>query len=226
MHENEPAPSKLHVVIVANGIISDEERARTTAAGADRLFCADGGASYTLRWGLRPHKVIGDLDSLSPSDIEQLDAASVTVEKHPSRKEATDLELAVDRALAEGATEITILGALGGRLDHTLANILLLGGPAHARVPICVADGADRLWLIRDVISLRGRPGDIVSLIPLSPRVRGVHTVGLEYPLMGDSLFLGPSRGVSNVMLAELATITIDEGLLLVIHRESRQTAE
>jgi len=211
----------VRVVIVANGVITEPASARAVAAAADRLLCADGGTRHVLGWGLWPAVVVGDMDSLDGDILRRLEAAGVRLARHPAHKDATDLELALDLALDEGATEIIILGALGGRLDQTLANILLLTEPRFQRVPLSIQDGSDRLFVGRSPIVLEGKAGDLVSLIPLSPAVSDIRTAGLEYPLAGETLTRGSTRGVSNVMLGEAATVTFGDGLLLVSQRTS-----
>jgi len=125
----------MHIVIVANGIIGDASGSRAIAEGADLLLCADGGALHVLGWGLTPDVVIGDMDSLDAAHLEQLEAAGIELILYPPHKDETDLELALERALQEGASEITILGALGGRIDQTLANMMDANGSSWRGIP-------------------------------------------------------------------------------------------
>lgn len=208
----------MHVVIVANGIIEDEGSSRKIAGEADLLLCANGGTRYVLDWGLMPDLVIGDMDSLDAATLERLNAAGVGLVRHSSYKDETDLELALDRAVTEGATRITILGGLGGRIDQMLGNILLLAWPRLAGVRVILQGDRERLFSVSDSVTIQGRRGDLVSLLPLSGEVRGIVTAGLEYPLRGESLSLGPSRGISNVMTADEATVALQDGILLVVH--------
>lgn len=208
----------MHVVIIANGIIKDVAGSRAIAARADLLLCADGGTLYALEWGLVPDIVIGDMDSLDATHLGRLETAGVRLIRHPARKDETDLELALNEAIRRGATEITILGALGGRIDQTLANIFLLSWSRLNGITVQIVEGTETLYLTRNSVTIHGEKGDIVSLLPLSPEVAGITTTGLEYPLHGESLYLGPSRGVSNVMTDVETTINVRDGLLLVIH--------
>jgi thiamine pyrophosphokinase len=210
----------MHIVIIANGQLADTSLGRDVARRADILVCADGGTRHALAWDLTPDVLIGDMDSLDAAILKGL-PASTRVIRHPAHKDYTDLELALEFAIGEGATEITILGALGGRLDQSLANILLLVAPRFRPASIRILDGPDHLFLARGPVVLHGTPGDLVSLLPLSPEVTDVTTAGLEYPLHGETLYLGLTRGVSNAMLAHEATITFGAGLLLVCHRVS-----
>jgi thiamine pyrophosphokinase len=147
----------------------------------------------------------------------------VEVRVVPAEKDETDLELALFTALERGAKEITILGGLGGRLDHTLGNIYLLAAPqlAQAGAKVRLLAEQEEVFVLRGghTLELPGQPGDILSLIPLTPEARGILTENLYYPLRHEPLFIGPTRGISNVFTAGTASVTFEEGLLLVIHR-------
>ncbi len=120
-----------------------------------------------------------------------------------------------------GSTEIIIFGALGGRLDHTLANVLLLALPRFAAMQIRIVGDREEALLVRDgsSVTVEGLPGDLVSLLPLGGDASGVTTAGLAWALDGDTLRFGSSRGVSNEMTGSTARITVEEGCLLVVHR-------
>ena len=186
----------------------------------DLIIAADGGARRALAWGLDPHLVVGDMDSLPAADRTALEARGCRFVQHPRAKDETDLELALARAAQEGAQEIVILGALGGRLDHTLSNVLLLALPALEGLSVRIVSGAQEAMLLRagETVSLEGQPGDLVSLLPLGGDARGVTTEGLAWGLEGDVLNFGASRGVSNEMTAPVARIELDRGYLWVVH--------
>jgi thiamine pyrophosphokinase len=188
------------------------------------LICADGGGEVALAWNLTPNLVVGDMDSISPASLAVLTRMpGVVVRILPAEKDETDLELALLSALERGAQEITILGGLGGRLDHTLGNIYLLAARqlAQARAKARLLDEQEEVIVLHggETLKLGGKPGDLLSLIPLTPEARGVNTEGLYYPLNKEPLFIGPTRGISNVFTGETATVSFEEGLLLVIHR-------
>lgn len=188
------------------------------------LICADGGGEVALAWNLKPDLVVGDMDSITPVSLELLThMEGVEVRIAPAEKDETDLELALLTALERGAKEITILGGLGGRLDHTLGNIYLLAAHqlVQAGAKARLLDEQEEVIVLRggDTLKLRGKPGDLLSLIPLTPEARGVRTGELYYPLKSEPLFIGPTRGISNVFTGDTATVSFEEGLLLVIHR-------
>ena len=205
-------------VIIANGELRDPEQARALLRPGDLLIAADGGAQHCRALGLVPHIVVGDLDSLAPEERAELERAGTRFEAHPARKDETDLELALRAALREGAREVLILAALGGRWDQSLANVLLLAHPDYAALSLRLADGPDTLWIARGQATVRGAPGDRLSLLPLVGDAEGVTLGGLEYPLADGVLRFGSTTGVSNVLVTAEAAISVRRGMLLVVH--------
>jgi thiamine pyrophosphokinase len=210
---------QMRAVIIAGGQATGGYWQRWVQDG-DWIIAANGGAAQTLAWGLVPELVIGDMDSLSEEARAALDERGCRIIEHPRAKDETDLELALTFAAGEGAQEIVVLGALGGRLDHALANVLLLTVPALQGVSVRIADGEEEVLLVQrgGEVTLRGQPGDLVSLLPLGGDVLGVTTSGLAWALQGDTLRFGFSRGVSNEMTDRAARIKVEEGFLLVVH--------
>jgi thiamine pyrophosphokinase len=209
----------VRAIIIAGGQPSEGDR-HFQVADDDLIIAADGGAARALAWGLVLDLVIGDMDSLRDEDRAALIALGCTFVVHPRAKDETDLELAVTYAAHHGAEEIVILGALGGRLDHMLANVLLLALPELAGDPVRIVDGAMQALLASSSkpAILQGNPGDLVSLLPVGGDVQGVTTSGLAWGLQGDTLEFGFTRGVSNEMTATEARIEVESGSLLVVH--------
>ena len=210
----------MRAIIVASGHSTDDISQHQWIQEGDLLIGADGGAGQVLRWGLVPQFVIGDMDSLSELARQQLAAKGAKFQDHPRAKDETDLELALSFAAKQGAEEIIILGALGGRLDHTLSNLLLLTLPSLEGVALRIVDGPEEVLLVRggEAVTLSGGPGDLVSLLPWGGDVHGITTQGLAWTLEGDTLKFGFSRGVSNEMDASEARIAVEAGQLLVVH--------
>jgi thiamine pyrophosphokinase len=204
---------------------------------ADRVIAADYGAHHARAWGWPIDLLIGDLDSLPAGEIQAARAAGVPTVTAPAAKDETDLELAVARALSDGATELVICGALGGRADHMLANVLLLARSELIDVEAVIADGAQTLRLLRGdpatqgvaqhgataCLALAGAAGDLLTLLPLAGDAEGVSTAGLLYPLVDETLFFAQARGVSNVFAVAAARIWLRRGLLLVIHTQIQE---
>lgn len=209
------------ILIFANGELPDLDKARLVVQRGDYIICADGGTRHALALGLQPDLIVGDLDSAEPAQLEELRKANVTIESFSHDKDETDLELAINRALALKPKKIVVIGALGGRLDQTLANITLLSDDRLSKFDIRLDDGVEEVLLCRDQVEVHGRGGDIVSLIPWQGAATGVLTEHLRWPLRRETLYPDKTRGVSNEMLDETASIAIEDGLLLVVHRRA-----
>lgn len=211
----------VQVLLFANGVAnrgSMVERALRRAQ-TGHVLCADGGALNARRFGLSAQTIIGDLDSLSARQVDEFASAGAEILRFPAEKDETDLELALRWCLDNRAGEIVIIGALGGRIDQTLANICLLALPELREISIEVVDGEQSLRLLQSGRhEIEGRTGDTISLIPLGGSVHGLSANALQYPMRDETLFLGPARGISNVLIAERASIEIGSGMLLLIH--------
>ena len=212
------------IVIFANGELPGPEAARALLQPDDYLIAADGGANHLLKMGILPEIVIGDLDSIDEDALFDLTSAEVEIKQYSEDKDETDIELALSYAVELQSSAILIVGALGGRLDQTLANLSILTDPTLPAIDIRLDDGVEEAFFCRASAAkggqaeVRGRSGDTVSLIPWSGPVKGVSTDGLQWPLYGETLFSNKSRGISNVMLSETASIRIQSGLLLIVH--------
>jgi thiamine pyrophosphokinase len=217
-------------LILADGDVPARARLETAWPGwddgVDLVIAADGGARHAAALGVTLDLWVGDGDSFGDEGIAALAAAGVPIERSPADKDQTDLELAVDAALARGAQALVIVGALGGeRVDHALANVALLARADLAGRSTVLLDGRARLSLVRAPdptrapvrIVLPGEPGTTVSLLPVSGDVTGVTTDGLVYRLDDEPLLLGSARGVSNLVARRGASVTVRRGLLLVI---------
>ena len=190
------------------------------AAGVQRVIGADGGATHAAALGWPPDLVVGDMDSLARPEAESLADNGVPFERWSAHKDQSDLEIALRSALARGEGRVVVLGALGGpRLDHALAAVWLLALPLARGRDVTVLDGTTRVGLLHGPgeRQLAGRRGDLVTLLPFGTPARGVRTVGLAYPLDGETLAVGPSRGLSNVRVDERATVRLEQGRLLIV---------
>ena len=195
-------------------------------AGLDLVIAADGGARHAGALGTRIDLWVGDGDSLGEDGIASLEASGVPIERARPDKDETDVELAVDAAIARGATGLIIVGALGGeRIDHALANVALLARADLIGRPTVLLDGRSRISLVRAPdaggapvrTTLAGEPGSLVSLLPSGGDADGVTTDGLVYPLADEALTFGSARGVSNLIERDGASVTVTRGILLVV---------
>lgn len=211
----------MRTIIFANGTIDNSD---SILSGKDLIIAADGGLHHCLRLGITPDVVIGDIDSLTTDDIKRLQIAGVEIIRYPAKKDQTDLELALRLAIDRGADEIVVFGAMGGRWDMSIANILLPAEQNLSDTTIRIIDGRHEIMLLRagKEITFHGEKGDILSLIPLGRDTLGITAIGLEYPLKDDMLKLGSSRGISNVFIENSATVFLKQGLLLCVHIRTR----
>ena len=207
----------MRAVVVAHGDVLPSDRA--VIDGEDYVIAADGGAFALERWRVLPHLVVGDMDSLGDAGVERMARLGIPVAKFSAAKDESDLELAVAQAIAAGATEIILLGALGGeRLDHETANLLLLADPGYDGVRLEARRGALRIRAIRGEgsLSLAGPVGALVTLLPVSGDADGVTTQGLRFSLRDETLRFGRARGLSNEVASLPAKVTVRKGSLLV----------
>ena len=206
-------------IVVAGGRVRPRVRRDRLPTAPRWVIAADSGVGHALALDLRVDLVVGDLDSATPEDLAIAEASGATVERHPVHKDQTDLELALDRAVQLGADLVIVVASTEGRLDHTLANLLVLAASAyrHQRLVALVDEATVRpIW---DACEWSATPGDLVTLLPVGGPAQGVRTAGLQYPLRGETLPSGSSRGVSNVAEARLVRVALDSGVLLAIHQ-------
>ena len=221
----------MHALVVADGDQPDRAALDDAWPGWDRnvalVVAADGGARHATALGLRIDRWVGDGDSLGLDAVEALRQAGVPVELAPQDKDESDTELAVAGAVAGGATEVTILGALGGpRFDHALANLLLLAHPRLRGRRARILDPAARITLLSGPARtvLEGRQGDLVTLLPIGGDATGVTTYGLKFGLADGVLEIGRTRGLSNVRTADVARVELASGRLLIVESPATLT--
>jgi thiamine pyrophosphokinase len=181
------------------------------------VIAADSGVEQAQALGWPIAVAVGDFDSVDPAALRAAELAGAVVERHPAAKDATDLELALAAAVARGAQRICVVGGDGGRLDHLLANALLLASPAYADVEVTAVMGGATVTVVRSSAALEGPVGSVVSLLAVGGPAIAVTTDGLLYPLAREDLLPGSTRGVSNEIVASPATVRIDAGVLLAV---------
>lgn len=211
-------------ILFINGSIPDLQQVRRFIHPEDLLLAVDGGTRHLRSMGLAPSAIIGDLDSLTMEDRNWAATAGSRLIEYPRDKNETDLELALTYALAQGSTEILLVGALGGRLDQALGNLALLTDHRFSGLEARLDDGLEEAWFVRRNSAIHGQPGDIVSLLPWGEPVTGVSTEGLRWPLHSETLYPEKTRGISNEMLDRSAHVAIQSGLLLIVHRREHQS--
>jgi thiamine pyrophosphokinase len=214
-------------VIVLAGEIRDDRSCRHWLAQADDIICADGGARHLQRMRVLPDLLLGDLDSIDDLALSWLRRHSVPVERHPVAKDATDAQLALERAIERKSVlakeqGIILLGALGSRPDHVLATQLLAARLAEPRRAILLSDGVSRIYSLVGSQSIKISLGQdkswLVSVLPISEKITGLTYSGLEYRLVDGTLLAGDTKGISNRLARSgQAEISLKQGRALVV---------
>ena len=216
--DQDPLPSRLGatVVVFTGGDPMRTEVAQLLPDDA-YVIAADSGLHTALALDRSVDVVIGDFDSVTAEALAAATTAGATIERHPVAKDQTDLELALDRALELTPARIVVVGGHGGRLDHFLANALLLASERYAAVAVQAYMGDGVVYVVRDAVDLRGREGDPLTLLPAHGSAHDVVTEGLRFPLRGETLHPGSTRGVSNEFVSTHASVRVGDGVLLAV---------
>lgn len=206
----------MRTIIIGNGDINNYDIVREYFDGAYIIAC-DGGLRHCRAMMITPNVMVGDFDSANKGDIAFYEELGVLRIDYPRRKDMTDMEIALETALEKSSDEIYIVGGLGTRFDHSLANVHILIKPIRKGVRTYLLDEHNIITLVEDSIEIIGEKGQTVSLIPLTTEVTGIETRNMEYPLYNRTLTIGSSLGISNVMTREEAFISVKGGILIVI---------
>ena len=182
------------------------------------MIAADRGLEHARALGLEVALAVGDFDSASPESVTAAERSGTRIARHPAEKDATDLELALDAAIATAPARIVVLAGRGGRLDHELSSLLVLAADKYASADVDALVGEARVHVVRGARDLEGAPGELLTLLPVNGPAVGVRTEGLVYPLRNETLEAGSTRGVSNVFAHPTARVAVEHGVLLAIH--------
>jgi len=207
------------VFVVAGGELDGSEffLKKITEASPAAVICADGGARHLEAAGVNPDLVIGDMDSIDPDVLRHYEESGCRVVRCPQSKDETDTELALQEAFCLEPSAVWIWGAMGGRIDHTLANISLLSRGIRLGIPVKLIDERCEVFMIARKTILDGEIGQVVSLLPVSQKATGITLGGFEYPLENGEMEIGHPYGVSNRLVRKRGIIEIASGLLLAI---------
>lgn len=204
-------------LIISGGDIKTYGFYKHIISDSDIIICADKGAELMYRFGKLPDYIIGDLDSISEEALNFFIDNNVSIEKYPVKKNESDTELAIDKAIELKPEKITIIGATGSRLDHTIASVFLLIKPLNAGIPSTIVDEHNEIYLVSEKLKLNGTQDEFISVIPVTNEIKGVDISGFEYPVEDGIISFGSSLGISNRFKGHSGTISLSEGLLLVI---------
>ena len=210
----------MKICIVLNGEIKNYTKTKDIIVEEkyDYIIGGDGGCNHLFKMNILPNYIIGDLDSINKDLISYYENKNIILKKYPSHKDATDGEMCVHLAKELKASSIDFIAALGGRIDHTLANIGLLNYAKDMDIIPRIITDEEEIYIIRNeekVIS--GKKGDTISIVAIEKDARGVTLKDLEYPLNNAKLGHLSSLGISNVMLKDECRIKIEDGCALII---------
>jgi thiamine pyrophosphokinase len=215
-------PSSTHrraaptVVVFTGGDVAGHDVVALVPDGAF-VIAADSGLHTALDHHIDVDLAVGDFDSVSPDALDAAATSGTRLERHPTAKSETDLELALDRAVERSPDDIVVIGGHGGRLDHFLANAFLLASDRYRSARVRAHWDRARVYVVRDAVELHGQVGELLTLLPAHGPAHGVTTNGLLYSLDDATLDSGTTRGVSNQFLEPLAGVRLDRGVLLAI---------
>jgi len=207
------------VFIISGGVIDDPRIIMREVQTVDSpvLICADGAIRFLHILDLVPDVIIGDMDSADDKMLRYFEAKGSILIRHPKDKDETDTQLALEHALALKPRAIRIFGALGGRIDHALANISLLVLGARRGVETKIIDERCEVVVVARRHVIHGAPGQTVSCLPVSTTVSGITLEGFQYPLTDGTMEIGIPYGISNRLIGSQGVITVKHGYLLVV---------
>jgi thiamine pyrophosphokinase len=207
------------VFIVSGGELGDPTLLKEQAAFQKPLavICADGGARYLEDADMIPTLIVGDMDSLDATGQDRYHGLGVKFSRHPKDKNETDTELALQEAFALEPSEVWIWGALGHRIDHSLANIALMAQGIGRGIKVKLMDEWCEVFLITGHTVLEGEIGQTVSLLPFGGKATGITLAGFEYPLTDAVMKIEAPYGISNRLKEKKGTIHVETGYLLAV---------
>jgi thiamine pyrophosphokinase len=204
-------------LIIAGGEGPETNELATTLPLGTLVIAADSGLDTAARLGIDVDVAIGDFDSASSESVAAAEIAGVELIHHPADKDVTDLELALELAVARSIDDLTVIGAHGGRFDHELANVMLLCSPSWSSIAVTIIDERARSLVVQSWRTLPVSEGALVTLLPIGGEASGVTTSGLAWPLADATLAPGSTRGVSNVAVERMPTVSVTHGSLIAV---------
>ena len=207
-------------LIMSNGEYGDSRWYVLQKANFEHIICADGAAAKAREFGIMPHILVGDMDSIDPNDLLFMEQNQVKFYRQPPEKDFTDTFLALQVAEENHWDDITIWGGTGGRLDHTLANLFGAISFVKRGMNLIFDEQGSTIYIVRDQLALPGKIGDTVSIFPMGETVTGLTLTGFKYPLENAVLEPEFPIGISNELVEKENHISVDSGILAVFHNK------
>lgn len=202
-------------LIVGNG--SDIDKSYIENFNFDYVICADGGLEKVQKLNLIPDFILGDFDSVSNTVLENYKSLNIETVTFPAEKDYTDMELAINHAVIKGFKDIILVGATGTRLDHTVANMLLIEKYYKNNINIQILDNNNLIQMVTDNMKIPFRKNHFISIIPLSESIEGLTLEGFKYPLHNVNVERGSTLCISNEISENLGVIKLNKGSAIVI---------
>ncbi len=207
----------MRAVIVSGGSMPEANIIKPYINEDSILIACDKGLNYVYGAGLVPDVILGDFDSVDVEVLDYYKAMGKELFTYPVRKDSTDTELGIIMALEKGAEDIVLLGCSGTRLDHTLANIQIMLPLLKKGIRARLIDEHNIVELVDSQLLIENKKGSYISLLPLTQKVEGITSEGLDYPLDNMDIDMGTSLTVSNVVVADKASVTVKKGVIISI---------
>jgi thiamine pyrophosphokinase len=209
-------------LILAGSPVQLTAELKRLAAEADYVIAADSGLRHAAPLGVTPQLIVGDFDSVSEEDLARYPETPRDV--HPPEKDALDLELALEHARAQGASSVTIIGGLGGRLDQTLAALLIAARLQSEGLTVSLHSGASTVYFLAagSGLDLALPANTLFSVLSLSSQAT-LSLKNARYPLNEGRLDFGTGLGVSNRVLKPPLRLYLTSGLVAIVlpHQET-----
>lgn len=205
-------------LIISGGDINSETIEKILNNKFNIIIAVDRGLQALYSVGIKPNYIIGDFDSVDKELLNAYKNNDLKVIKLNPEKDYSDTHMALKLAIELESEEVYIIGALGKRMDHALANIHILKEALDKNVKCKILDENNEIQLINTYTELKNDANyKYISLIPLTTEVTGVTLNGLKYTLENAVLNIGHSIGISNEQILDIATIDLKEGILILI---------
>ena len=208
----------MKATILSNGTVNDVDFLISYIKNTDLFICADGGARYARVLSVKPDVLLGDFDSLDEDTLNYFKTIGTKIFRYPVAKDYTDTQLAIDKAIEMGSNEMVLLGVIGSRLDHTLANISMLYYLYERGVKAEIVNENNRIILLKGKNVLKGKKGGTISFIPFLGDVKKITLRGFYYNLDEAELPKDISLGISNIFLGEEGYIDTGDDYILAIY--------
>lgn len=205
--------------LIVTGGNSEKEYVNKIYKNFDLIIASDRGIEVLDNLNIRPDYIIGDFDSANKKVLDKyINKKDIIIKKLNPQKDYTDTHMAIKLAIEVESTEITILGAIGSRIDHTISNINTLKEALDNNVVCKIIDTKNEIQLINKKTQIeKNDKYKYISLIPLTTKVTGITLKGFKYSLLDANLEIGQSIGVSNEQIEKKAEIDLKEGILILI---------